>query len=128
MVPNSTGGNAYPVDDMTRLRRFLILGSEGGSYYAGERKLTVENTAAVKRCIESNGMEAVEEIASISVSGRASKPRSGPVRLGDGRVLRHRNGVVGCVEEPAHRRPDGQPPLDVHRLHRHDARLGTWAS
>ena len=23
-----------PVDDMTRLRRFLILGSEGGSYYA----------------------------------------------------------------------------------------------
>ena len=77
MVSNSAGGNAYPVDDMTRLRRFPILGSEGGSYYAGERKLTVENTAAVKRCIESNGMEAVEEIASSSVSGRASKP--GPV-------------------------------------------------
>ena len=33
-VPNSAGGHAYPVDDMTRLQRFLILGSEGGSYYA----------------------------------------------------------------------------------------------
>ena len=35
-VPNSAGGHSYPVDDMTRLRRFLILGSEGGSYYAND--------------------------------------------------------------------------------------------
>ena len=28
-VANNAGGHAYPVDDMTRLRRFLILGSEG---------------------------------------------------------------------------------------------------
>ena len=27
-------GHAWAVDDWTRLRRFLILGSEGGSYYA----------------------------------------------------------------------------------------------
>ena len=40
MVPNSAGENAYPVDDMTLLRRFPILGSEGGSYYSDERKLT----------------------------------------------------------------------------------------
>ena len=33
-VPNSAGGFAWAVDDWTRLRRFLILGSEGGSYYA----------------------------------------------------------------------------------------------
>jgi len=39
-VPNSAGGYAFPVDDWTRLDRFLILGSEGGSYYAGERELT----------------------------------------------------------------------------------------
>ena len=42
-VANSVGGHSYPVDDMTRLQRFLILGSEGGSYYADERKLTLEN-------------------------------------------------------------------------------------
>ena len=42
-VPNSAGGYAYPVDDWVRLDRFLILGPEGGSYYASERKLTIEN-------------------------------------------------------------------------------------
>ena len=36
-VPNAAGGHAFAVDDWTRLDRFLILGSEGGSYYAGER-------------------------------------------------------------------------------------------
>ena len=69
MVPNSAGGHAYPVDDITRLQRFLILGSEGGSYYASERKLTLENAAAVKRCItasEDSGMNAVTEIARIA--------------------------------------------------------------
>ena len=76
MVPNSAGGHAYPVDDMTRLRRFLILGSEGGSYYANERKLTLENAAAVKRCIENDGPKAVYEIAYISRHGRA--PKAGP--------------------------------------------------
>ena len=75
-VPNSAGGHAYPVDDMTRLRRFLILGSEGGSYYANERKLTLENAAAVKRCIENDGARAVYEIAYISRHGRA--PKVGP--------------------------------------------------
>ena len=76
MVPNSAGGHAYPVDDMTRLRRFLILGSEGGSYYASERKLTLENAAAVKRCIENDGTNAVYEIAYISRHGQA--PKVGP--------------------------------------------------
>ena len=75
-VANSAGGYAYPVDDMTRLQRFLILGSEGGSYYADERKLTLENAAAVKRCIENDGTNAVYEIAYISRHGRA--PKVGP--------------------------------------------------
>ena len=39
-VPNSAGGFAWAVDGWTRLRRFLVLGSEGGSYYASESKLT----------------------------------------------------------------------------------------
>ena len=79
-VPNSVGGHAFPVDDMTRLQRFLILGSEGGSYYADERKLTLDNVKAVKRCItasEESGINAVTEIARISKSRRAAKP--GPV-------------------------------------------------
>ncbi len=33
-VKNDAGGYVYAVDNFTRLHRFLILGSEGGSYYA----------------------------------------------------------------------------------------------
>ena len=75
-VPNSAGGYAFPVDDWTRLDRFLILGSEGGSYYAGERELTRKNADAVLRCIEEDGLRAVARIREISHSGRA--PRNDP--------------------------------------------------
>ena len=47
-VANSAGGHAWAVDVWTRLRRFLILGSEGGSYYASEWTLTRENAQAVE--------------------------------------------------------------------------------
>jgi 60 kDa SS-A/Ro ribonucleoprotein len=72
-VPNSAGGYSFPVDDWTRLDRFLILGSEGGSYYATERKLTVENTDAVLRCLQRDGLRTVRRIVGISDSGRAPK-------------------------------------------------------
>jgi 60 kDa SS-A/Ro ribonucleoprotein len=70
---NSAGGFSWAVDDWTRLDRFLILGSEGGSYYATERKLTIENAAAVKRCIAADGARVVERIVAISDAGRAPK-------------------------------------------------------
>jgi 60 kDa SS-A/Ro ribonucleoprotein len=72
-VPNSAGGYAFAIDDWTRLDRFLILGSEGGSYYAGERELTRENAAAVLRAIQSDGERVVARIAEISTGGRAPK-------------------------------------------------------
>jgi 60 kDa SS-A/Ro ribonucleoprotein len=73
MVANSAGGAAYPVDDWMRLERFLILGSEGGSYYAGERKLTIENAKAVVRCLMADGPAAVDAIVAVSDAGRAPK-------------------------------------------------------
>ena len=42
-VANSAGGFAWAVDDWARLDRFLVLGSEGGTYYVAERALTLEN-------------------------------------------------------------------------------------
>ena len=83
MVPNSAGENAYPVDDMTLLRRFPILGSEGGSYYSDERKLTLDNVKAVKRCItasEESGIDAVGEIVAIGTSGPC--PQAWPRPMG----------------------------------------------
>ncbi len=75
-VPNAAGGFAWKVDDWARLRRFLILDSEGDSYYATERTLTRENANGVERCIREDGPRAVLEISRVSEDGRA--PRSDP--------------------------------------------------
>src|SRR5262249_19859466 len=72
-VPNSAGGFAWPVDDWVRLERFLILGTEAGSYYAEERALTRDNAEAVERCIGLDGKRVVERIVAVSDAGRAPK-------------------------------------------------------
>jgi 60 kDa SS-A/Ro ribonucleoprotein len=72
-VPNSAGGHAWAVDVWTRLRRFLILGSEGGSYYASEWTLTRENAQAVEQAVAEDGLRAVAEIVRVSREGRAPK-------------------------------------------------------
>ncbi len=76
MVPNNAGGFGFAVDDWTRLDRFLILGSDGGTYYVKERKLTQDNAACVLRCVATDGPRTVERIAAVSESGRA--PKNGP--------------------------------------------------
>ena len=76
-IPNSAGGYAFGVDDWTRLGRFLILGSEGGSYYATERKLTTENADTLMRCIKEDGPRVVEMLTEISVAGR--NPKQQPI-------------------------------------------------
>ena len=72
-VANSAGGYAWPVDDWTRLDRFLILGAEGGTYYIGERDLVKQNHDALVCCIKADGVRAVNRIVEISDSGRAPK-------------------------------------------------------
>jgi 60 kDa SS-A/Ro ribonucleoprotein len=72
-VPNNAGGYAFGVDDWTRFDRFLVLGNEGGSYYVGERELTIDNARVVQRCLSQDGKRAVQRIVAISESGRAPK-------------------------------------------------------
>jgi 60 kDa SS-A/Ro ribonucleoprotein len=72
-APNSAGGYSWAVDVWARLRRFLILGSEGGSYYASEWSLTRENAQAVEECVREDGHRAVSEIVRVSTEGRAPK-------------------------------------------------------
>jgi len=78
-VANSSGGFTWAVDDWTRLQRFLILGSDSGSYYASPQKLTAENANAVLNCIAADGARTVREIVEISQSGRA--PKNDPALL-----------------------------------------------
>ena len=70
---NSAGGHAWTVDDWARLDRFLVLGSEGGTYYIAEHTLTKDNAEAVLRCIAADGIRTVDRIVAISTSGRAPK-------------------------------------------------------
>lgn len=72
-VANSAGGYSWELDMWGRLHRFLILGSEGGTYYINERKLTVENANNVMAAIQADGLRVVNEIVVISESGRAPK-------------------------------------------------------
>jgi 60 kDa SS-A/Ro ribonucleoprotein len=76
-VPNLAGGYAWAVDDWSRLRRFLILGVDGPTYYASERQLVKENAEAVLRCIALDGARTVEEIVAVSTAGR--NPKQQPV-------------------------------------------------
>lgn len=71
--PNNAGGFGWDVDDWARLDRFLILGSESGTYYVGESKLTVENATAVLRCVDADGARALRRVVETSESGRAPK-------------------------------------------------------
>ena len=72
-VQNSAGGFVFQIDDFARLERFLILGSEGGTYYVGAAKLTKDNARCVERCIKADGEKTVKVVYDISVSGRAPK-------------------------------------------------------
>ena len=78
-VPNSGGGYAWAVDKWVRLDRFLVLGSEGGTYYIRERALTRENAAAVAECVAEDGARVVRRVAEVSASGRA--PKNDPARV-----------------------------------------------
>jgi len=70
-VANSAGGHTWEIDDWGRLDRFLVLGSEGGTFYIGERKLTIENAGVVSRCLVADGVRTVDQIVAISDAGRA---------------------------------------------------------
>lgn len=72
-VKNSAGGYVYAIDPWSRLDRFLILGSEGGTYYAGERTLTAENAKHLADRVREDGVRVVERIIEISTGGRAPK-------------------------------------------------------
>ncbi len=71
MVKNSAGGYVWEVDQWTKLERFLILGTEGGTYYIKEKELTKKNAENVIACVKADGLRTVALIREISESGRA---------------------------------------------------------
>jgi 60 kDa SS-A/Ro ribonucleoprotein len=70
---NNAKGFSFVIDPFTRLRRFLILGAEGGTYYVKERKLVLENAKCVEECLALDGAKTVQTIIDVSLAGRAPK-------------------------------------------------------
>ena len=72
-VKNSAGGFVFEVDKWARLDRFLILGNDGGSYYASQKQLTIENAECIIECVRDLPKKTVDRIVEISVEKRAPK-------------------------------------------------------
>ena len=69
MTKNNAGGYGWEVDLLTSLDRFLILGTEGGTYHVGEQKLTADAVGNVIKAIKSDGHD-----VSCVASGQAVFP------------------------------------------------------
>jgi 60 kDa SS-A/Ro ribonucleoprotein len=72
-VKNYAGGYVYEVDKWQRLTRFLVLGSDGGTFYVKERALTRDNAQVVEACLAEDAARTICTIVEISDSGRAPK-------------------------------------------------------
>eukprot|EP00128_Syssomonas_multiformis_P015667 Colp12_sorted_trinity150504_noHs@6660 len=75
-VRNQAGGFVYKTSQLQRLRRFFCLGVEGGTYYATEKELSIENTTSIIQLIRSNGEAVVAEAKKFSVEGRVAKEKA----------------------------------------------------
>lgn len=73
MAQNNAGGYTFVVDKWTQLRRFLILGTESGSYYATPQAMTIKATDNLLNCISEDGIRVVNTCIEISDGGLAKK-------------------------------------------------------
>jgi 60 kDa SS-A/Ro ribonucleoprotein len=72
-VKNNAGGYAFPVTDRVQLERFLTLGTEGGTYYVRENKLTQDNAKTIIAMIQRDGVEVVNIVLEFTKGNRAPK-------------------------------------------------------
>ncbi len=75
-VPNKAGGFGFKVTPIEQLERFIILGTDGGSYYASEKQMTVENFKHIQSMLPEQGRLVVDTIVKISDEARAPKNSS----------------------------------------------------
>lgn len=72
-VVNNAGGYVFQVSDKARLERFLILGTDGGTYYASEKKITNDNIKFLTDLIHADEDLVRNAILDVSQAGRAYK-------------------------------------------------------
>jgi 60 kDa SS-A/Ro ribonucleoprotein len=72
-VENNAGGFVFDTGVWMHFQRFLVLGTEGGTFYAGQKAHTVQAVESLKAAAKEDGIRAVDLVTEISVSGRGIK-------------------------------------------------------
>lgn len=70
-VATNAGGYAFEVTPKVRLERFLILGTDSGTYYVNEMDLTKQNVDFLRKMIKEDENLVRDTAVSVSVDGRA---------------------------------------------------------
>lgn len=73
MKKNNAGGYGFQISDQQMLERFLIIGSESGTYYVEESQLTLEHATNIIEMIKNDGLNVVRTIVNVSKENRAPK-------------------------------------------------------
>eukprot|EP00121_Abeoforma_whisleri_P014698 Awhi_evm1s13555 len=72
---NNGGGYSYIVSPIDLLKRFLVLGCEGGTYYVSQDTLALENASSVEKLVVEMemGLEVVNTAVDYNVNNKAPK-------------------------------------------------------
>ncbi len=73
MTENRAGGHVFQLDKWTQLRRFLILGAEGPTYYATKREMVLDNATALQACVKEDPLKVLQVAVEIDSANRAPK-------------------------------------------------------
>ena len=76
MIKNNAGGYGYEITPQQQLERFLLIGSEGGTYYVGEQKLTEDNARSIIEYIKSSpeaATQVLDTVTTFAAENRAPK-------------------------------------------------------
>ena len=72
-VKNNAGGYVYKLEPLDVVRRFLILGVEGNTFYKSGKALARENAQTILSVAKAHPKELVDLIVEVSVNGLAPK-------------------------------------------------------
>lgn len=74
-VKNNAGGYVFKLEPMAQLRRFLVLGTTGGTYYQGEQEISNDAVEMVLTLMQDKqkGLEAIFEAVKVSSGNLAPK-------------------------------------------------------
>lgn len=72
-VKNRTGGYVFKADPWATYAKFLLTGTDGGTYYARQPELTQENAALVFELLKIDGPRVVNVAVDFAAQGRAPR-------------------------------------------------------